>query len=336
MSVEVLRAGVLTTVQDLGRYGMQRFGVPVSGAMDAYSLQVANKLVGNDDDAAVLEITLAGPLLEFHTDNLVAVCGGDLSPTIGGKQVPMRRPIRISSGSRLAFGECVAGCRAYLAFVGGIDVPKVLGSRSTYVRAAIGGVNGRALKSGDRLVTVTTNQQRFANLENEPTYARDGFATPHWSVQVNPERFAQQPQEIRFVAGRHWETLTAAARSSFTGENFCVGPASDRMGYRLEGARLEGTGAERGSSASEAVAFGTIQLPPDGSPIVLMADRQTIGGYPRVGEVASVDLSLLAQLKPGDSLSFRRITLSEAQELMHMQNQALAQISEAVRMRFDQ
>jgi len=339
MSVEVLRAGVLTTVQDLGRYGMQRFGVPVSGAMDAYSVRVANRLVGNDDDAAVLEITLAGPQLEFHTDHLVAVCGGDLSPTIDGKPVPMRRPVRISRGSQLVFGECVAGCRAYLAIAGGIDVPEVLGSRSTYVRAAIGGVYGRALKSGDRLAATITQQGRFEYLSETATYARDGFAAPHWSVQVNPERFVKRPQEIRFVAGRHWETLTAAARSSFTNENFRVGPASDRMGYRLEGANLEGVGvndAQRGSTASEAVAFGTIQLPPDGNPIVLMADCQTIGGYPRVGEVASVDLSLLAQLRPGDPLCFRRIALSEAQELMHLQEQALAQISDAVQARLYQ
>ena len=334
MSIEVLRAGVLTTVQDLGRYGMQHFGVPVSGAMDAYSLRVANRLVGNDDGAAALEITLAGPLLEFHTDTLVAMCGGDLSPTIGGKPVPMRRPVGISGGSQLAFGECVTGCRAYLAIAGGIDVPAVLGSRSTYVRAAIGGVNGRALKSGDRLVAAKTNGLRFADLGESPTYMRDGFAAANWSAQVNPERFLQRPQEIRFVAGRHWESLTAKARDLFTSENYRLGSASDRMGFRLEGARLEG--AERGTIVSEAMAFGTIQLPPDGKPIVLMADRQTIGGYPRVGEVASVDLCLLAQLKPGDPLSFRRIALSEAQELMHLQEQSITQISEAVKMRLHQ
>jgi antagonist of KipI len=331
MSLEVLRAGVQTTVQDLGRYGMQHFGVPVSGAMDPYSLRVANRLVGNDDGAAALEITLAGPMLEFHADALVAVCGGDLSPTIGARPVPMRRPVSVSRGSRLVFGECVAGCRAYLAIAGGIDVPQVLGSRSTYARATIGGVNGRALKSGDRLVAGKTDRSRFADLSESETYERDGFAAPHWSVQVNAERFLQQPQKVRFVAGSHWETLTLAARSLFTTENFRIGSASDRMGYRLEGACLEGT--ERGSIASEAVAFGTIQLPPDGNPIVLMADRQTIGGYPRIGEVASVDLSLLAQLKPGDKLAFRFISLSEAQQLVHTQEKALAKIGEAIRMR---
>jgi antagonist of KipI len=339
VSVEVLRAGVLTTIQDLGRYGMQRFGVPVSGAMDAYSLQVANRLVGNGDDAGVLEITLAGPQLEFHADHLIAVCGGDLSPTIGGKPVPLRRPVMVSRGSRLVFGECVAGCRAYLAIAGGIDVPEVLGSRSTYVRAAIGGFDGRALKSGDRLATGTTSQPHHDDLVDAATLARDKFAAPHWSVQLNPERFVRRPQEIRFIAGRHWETLTVAARALFTAEKFRIGSASDRMGYRLEGVHLEGMDENapgRGSIASEAVAFGTIQLPPDGKPIVLMADRQTIGGYPRVGEVASVDLSLLAQLKPGDSLCFKRIALSEAQELTYLQGQALAQISEVVQSRLRQ
>ena len=227
MSVEVLRAGVLTTVQDLGRYGMQHAGVPVSGAMDAYSLRVANRLVGNDDAAAALEITLAGPLLAFHADTLVALCGGDLSPTIGGKRVPMRRPVSISRGRQLDFGECAAGCRAYLAVAGGIDVPEVLGSRSTYVRAAIGGVQGRALKSGDRLAAARTNQLLFAKLSESPTYARDGFAAAHWSVQVNPERFLRRPQEIRFVAGPHWDTLTLAARDLFAGEIFRLGSASE-------------------------------------------------------------------------------------------------------------
>ncbi len=331
MTIEVLRAGVLTTVQDRGRYGMQRFGVPVSGAMDTYSLQVANRLVGNDDGAAGLEITLTGPQLAFRDNALVAVCGGDLSATIGGKPLPMRRPVCISKGSRITFGECVAGCRAYLAVAGGIDVPEVLGSRSTYLRAALGGVNGRALKSGDRLEVVTTQRQRFAGLRKAATYTRDGFAAPRWSVQVAWQRYVQRPQVIRFIAGSHWESLAATSRSAFTNENFQIGSASDRMGYRLEGARLEV--GERGTITSEAVAFGTIQLPPDGSPIVLMADRQTIGGYPRIGEAASVDLPLLAQLKPGDTLVFRRISLTDAQQLIHLQAKALAQIAEAIQTR---
>jgi antagonist of KipI len=161
-------------------------------------------------------------------------------------------------------------------------------------------------------------------LRDTPSFAVDGFAAAKWSVRADPERLAFRPQRIRFLAGRHWEQLAADVRSGFVGENFRVGAASDRMGYRLEGVGLQRH--EYGDITSEAVAFGTIQLPPDGNPIVLMADRQTVGGYPRVGEVASVDLALLAQLKPGDTLRFESISLSEAHNLIHEQEIRLAQL----------
>jgi antagonist of KipI len=329
MTVQVIRAGLLTTVQDLGRYGAQRFGVPVSGAMDRYSLSVANRLVGNADSAAALEITLAGPVLQFDSDTLIALCGGDLSPVVGDKRLSMNRPVWVAGGSRLAFGQCVAGCRAYLALAGGVDVPKVLGSRSTYLRAGFGGLHGRALKAGDRIDAVAAGDSYYPGLRESRAFSDDGFAAPKWSVRVDSEHLMMRPQRIRFVAGRHWERLPPSVRKPFLGENFRVGTASDRMGYRLEGVDLEKHGY--GNIASEAVAFGTIQLPPDGNPIVLMADRQTIGGYPRVGEVASVDLPLLAQLKPGDTLRFERIALAEAQRLFHLQRNALAQIGASIR-----
>ena len=328
MTADVVRAGLLTSVQDLGRFGMQHFGVPVSGAMDAYALRVANRLVGNEDNAAALEATLAGPVLKFADDTLLALCGGDLGAVIDDKPVPMHRPVWVASGRQLAFGRCVSGCRAYLAFAGGIDVMPVLGSRSTYVRAALGGLKGRALKSGDHINFVATNVSVCSGLRDSPAFMRDGFAAPRWSVQVHSERLAVYPQRIRFVAGRHWELLSPATRNTFLTESFRVGAASDRMGYRLEGARLDS--GEGGAIASEAVAFGTIQLPPDGNPIVLMADRQTIGGYPRVGEVASADLALLAQLKPGDTLRFERIALADAQKLACAQAMAMRQIGASI------
>jgi len=242
--------------------------------------------------------------------------------------VPMNRPVWIAHGRRLAFGRCNAGCRTYLAFAGGIDVAPVLGSRSTYVRAALGGVDGRALKAGDRIVAVSNEIAYCAALRNSAAFLRDGFAAPRWSVQVQFERLMLRPQRIRFVAGRHWELLAPGVREQFTSGTFRVGASSDRMGYRLEGVRLES--GECGDIASEAVAFGTIQLPPDGNPIVLMADRQTIGGYPRIGEVASADLPLLAQLKPGDTLRFECITLADAQRLVHAQAVALKQIEASI------
>ena len=332
MTLNVIRGGLLTTVQDLGRFGMQHFGVPVSGAMDQHSLRIGNRLVGNNDDAAALEVTLVGPLLEFDIDTLIAVCGGDLDAVINNKPVPMNRPVWVARGSRLAFGKPVLGCRAYVACAGGVDVVPVLGSRSTYVRSRFGGLKGRALKAGDRIDTMLTTTSYYSALRESPAFERDGFAAPNWSVQVTPERLFLKPPPVRFVPGRHWELLTPAERGAFMNENFKVGAASDRMGFRLEGARM--TSHEFGDIASEAVAFGTIQLPPDGSPIVLMADCQTIGGYPRVGEVANVDLQLLAQLKPGDALTFERITLGDAQRLIHAQSMALAQLGaslEAVR-----
>lgn len=328
MTVQVIRGGLLTTVQDLGRFGAQRFGVPVSGAMDRRSLSVANRLVGNADKSAALEITLVGPVLQFKSDSLIAICGGDLGAVIGGKAVPMNRPVWVARGSRLAFGQCVAGCRAYLAFAGGIDVPEILGSRSTYLRAGFGGLQGRALKAGDRIETIGAGDSFFNGLRHSPAFSGNGFAAPKWSVRADSGRMMLQPQLIRFVAGRHWERFPPGVRNRFVGENFRVSTASDRMGYRLEGVELDKH--SYGDIASEAVAFGTIQLPPGGNPIVLMADRQTIGGYPRVGEVASADLPLLAQLKPGDMLRFERIALAEAQYLVHAQMSALAQISTSV------
>ncbi len=328
MTVEVIRPGLLTSVQDLGRFGMQHFGVPVSGAMDGDALRVANRLVGNEDNAAALEVTLAGPVLEFSEDTLVALAGGDLEATIDGKPLPLHRPVWIAHGRRLSFGRCITGCRAYLAFAGGIDVAPVLGSRSTYVRAALGGLHGRALEAGDHINVAATDAAPCSRLRDLPAFVCDGFAAPRWSVQVRFERLWLSPQRIRFVAGRHWESLEPGVRATFTSEHFRVSTSSDRMGYRLEGVRLES--GERGDIASEAVAFGTIQLPPDGNPIVLMADRQTIGGYPRIGEVASVDLPLLAQLKPGDTLRFERIALADAQRLAHAQTVALEQITASI------
>ena len=329
MTVQVIRAGLLTTVQDLGRYGAQRFGVPVCGAMDRYSLCVANRLVGNADNAAALEITLVGPVMQFDSDTLIALCGGDLGAVVDDKPLPMNRPAWVARGSRLAFGQCVAGCRAYLALAGGVDVPEVLGSRSTYLRSGFGGLQGRALKPGDRIDLIAGSESYFRGLRESRAFSDNGFAAPKWSVRVDFEHLTMQPQRIRFVAGRHWERLPPSVRKPFLGENFRVGTASDRMGYRLEGVDLEKHGY--GDIASEAVAFGTIQLPPDGNPIVLMADRQTIGGYPRVGEVVSVDLPLLAQLKPGDTLRFERIGLGEAQRLFHLQRSVLAQIETSIR-----
>jgi antagonist of KipI len=327
MALNILRAGVLTTIQDLGRRGHQRHGVPVSGAMDSYALRTANALVGNAEEDAGLEMTLEGCVLESSRDLLLAVCGADFSPQIGDKPLPMFRPVWVKAGTRVSLGSARWGSRAYLAVAGGIDVPPVLGSRSTYVRAGFGGLDGRPLRRGDTLAVGPSGAGPYPRLREAALASPHGFAAAHWAANLHAERLQRAPQTLRFVPGGQWETLPTESRTQFLAAEFRVGTASDRMGYRLEAAALPGPQTEL---LSHAVAFGTIQLPPDGHPILLMADRQVTGGYPRLGEVASVDLGLAAQLKPGDRVQFEKISLTQAQQAWIMQEQAYGELRRSV------
>jgi antagonist of KipI len=328
MALKVVRAGVLTTVQDLGRHGYQRYGVPVSGAMDCYSMRVANVLVGNPENAAGLELTLEGGAFECDQDTLIAVCGGDFAPQVADAAVPMFRPVWLKARTQLTLGAARTGSRAYLAVAGGIDVPPVLGSRSTYVRAGLGGFGGRAVRRGDTLPVAPVEAVRYPGLRKAAVASPCAFVAAHWAASAHPERVQRAPQALRFVPGGLWEKLPADSRTQFLATEFRVGGASDRMGYRLEAAPFVGTQTEM---LSQPVAFGTIQLPPNGQPIVLMADRQVTGGYPRLGEVASVDLGLAAQLKPGDRLRFEKIALAQAQQAWMAQERAYAELCQAVR-----
>jgi antagonist of KipI len=328
MSVLVQRPGMLTTVQDEGRRGFQHYGVPVCGAMDAFSHRVANLLVGNDPGSATLEITLRGPHLTFDGDMLIALCGADLSPVIGNAPVPAGKPVWVRGGSELHFGACVYGCRAYLAVSGGFDVPPVMGSRSTYLAAGFGGYKGRALQKEDMLSTGAPALAAYPALKASLQASGWSIALPRWSVSRHEELLRRSPQVVRIVPGRHWSLFDAPARQALTGAEFRIGADSDRMGYRLDGPVIGR--ASRAEIVSEAVTFGTIQVPHDGRPIVLMADRQTVGGYPKIAEVASVDLPLMAQLKPGDRVSFHEISLAEAQSLYLKREQELAAIGTAI------
>lgn len=328
MSVTVLKPGILATLQDSGRHGYQHYGVPASGAMDLFSHRVANILVGNSGDEATLEITLRGPQLRFEKDALIAICGGDLSPAIGGAAVPEGKVVWVRAGSTLDFGACVAGSRAYLAVHGGFDVPPVMGSRSTYDTARIGGLEGRALKKGDVLRFGGATRDAYPALAAALAQSRNGFVFPKWAVNQHIEKLGRTPQIARIIPGRHWEAFGAQAREALSGSEFRIAADSNRMGYRLDGPAIEiGRPLE---IVSEAVTFGTIQIPPGGRPIVLMADRQTVGGYPKIAEVASVDLHLLAQLKPGDRLRFELVSLAQAQALCLKREQEYVTIREAV------
>lgn len=331
MSVRVLTGGLQTTVQDLGRSGHQSQGVPVGGAMDRTALRLANIVVGNDESDAALEASLIGPALVFDHETLISLAGGDLEATVDGLTVPVWHAIWVPAGATLRFGRPRVGCRAYVAVAGGIDVPPVFGSRSTYLRARFGGHEGRALKPGDVLPLgrPSAHAQRIARELRSDA----GKATAaRWSVTTLLRPRYSDEVAVRLVAGAHTGALSAASRDALGGATFRVSSSSDRMGYRLEGATL--SLRQPMELLSEGVVFGTVQLPPGGSPIVLMADAQTTGGYPRVGEVASVDLPLVAQLKPGDRLRFRLVSLEDAQALYLARETDIAQARTAIALRY--
>ncbi|MDR3673570.1 MAG: biotin-dependent carboxyltransferase family protein [Holophaga sp.] len=313
MSILVDTPGLLSTIQDLGRIGFQHLGVGPAGAMDPVSHRLANLLVGNAPGAATLEITLAGPTLQFQSDTLIALAGADLSPEVEGVPLRMWRPTLVRAGATLAFGAPLQGCRCYLAAAGGFQVPPVMGSASTQAKAGFGGFQGRPLQRGDQLKTGTARElypalrERFAR-GGQPSLGLDWF--PAWYRELDFLR----PASLRVIPGPQWPCLTAAARSAFLEQSFQVAPNSDRMGLRLSGPRL--TLERPMEMISSGVATGTVQLPPDGSPILLMADHQTTGGYPRLGELASVDLARAAQLRSLESVRFATITLETAQALL--------------------
>ena len=328
MSLSVLHPGLLTTVQDLGRAGYQKDGVAVGGALDAIALRVANLLVGNPEGAAGLEITLRGPRLSFGTGTLLALTGADLSPTLNGQPLKLHRPTWAPAGTELAFGAPRAGCRAYLAVAGGVAVAPVLGSRATYLRAGLGGWHGRALRAGDELPIgepSPTGQQLLLELIINQTTGNQTGWTPRPQLCPVP----RPNPVVRAVRGPEYGQFSAAGQQAFWEQPFVITAAADRMGYRLQGPTLMRlTDAELLSSA---VTHGTVQVPPGGQPIVLLADRQTTGGYPRLAQVITADFGALAQAAPGQALHFQEVSLAEAQALYLAQEQALRALQQGIK-----
>ena len=307
MEITVIRGGMLTTVQDLGRAGHRVSGVPSGGAMDSIALRVANLLVGNPEGAAALECTLLGPELVFSAPTVVAVGGAEF------EGVESWRPIVVPVGGRVKLGRARRGCRAYVAVAGGFEVPALLGSRSTYLRAGFGGFQGRALRDGDVLTA--------------PEVAR--HVTDHWRLDARILPAYSATPTVRVVRGAQWDDFGGALYDA----EFKIMPQSDRMGIRLGGAKVARIGA-MADLVSSAVAPGTVQVPPDGQPIVLMADAQTLGGYPQAAHVISVDLPLLAQLRPGDRLQFAEVSLDEAHRLALDREHVLALLHEGLAQKF--
>ena len=308
MTVTVLHPGLLTTIQDLGRYGAQKYGVIVSGAMDSYSLRIANVLVANDEGEGAIEVTLFGTSLQFEKDQLIAITGGDLAANLDGKKAPIWRPVLVRKGSILTFKSGTKGARAYIAFAGGIVVPQAMGSKSTYLRAGIGGFQGRSLQKGDTFncgEMKPLGQSFFHQLKT----SHENFT---WSVNYKTLINLKQKQTIRVLEGTEFNRFDKPSKQLLFTEPYTVTTQADRMGYRLEGTTPLSL-IEQFELLSEGVTYGTIQVPSNGHPIILMVDRQTTGGYPKIGQVVSADLSSLAQLQPTATILFQKVSLEEAQ-----------------------
>jgi biotin-dependent carboxylase-like uncharacterized protein len=317
----VIKPGMLSSFQDAGRHGHQPLGISVVGAMDQRAHRLANILVGNDAQTASLEITLTGPTLKFKEPCCIALSGADLSATLNGQTVALNRPLIVRPQDELAFGARKHGTRCYLAVHGGFALTPVLGSTSTYLRSHFGGWHGRALQKGDELALARP-------LKNK---SLEAVAMELWAIKIYlPAAIADSSrQRIRLIKSALWNEFTPESCVALLTETFRVSPDSERMGYRLTGTPL--LMSKPRQLLSEATTFGTIQVPAGGQPIILMADRQTTGGYPKMAYVATVDLPLLAQRAPGDALKFEAITLERAQELDAARERAWQALSQTVK-----
>jgi len=303
----LLEPGLLTTVQDLGRVGYQRFGVPVAGPMDPWALRCANRLVGNPDNAAAIEVTIVGPSLLFERAAIVAWTGGDFPVSLNGAVIPGWQAVEIPAGSTLKIGTRQTGARGYLSIAGGIAVPPILESRSTHLRSGMGGLGGHALRAGDVLA--------------------GGEATPEAKGRVGcciapalRPGYSHSPT-LRVIRGPQVEAFRPDAMDVLSRERYTISREADRMGYRLHGAPLEHRNSP--DIVSDATPLGSLQVPASRQPILLMADRQTTGGYPKIAVVISADVPLAAQLVPGDTIGFTVVEVEEAQRVIREQYREL-------------
>jgi KipI family sensor histidine kinase inhibitor len=339
-TVTVLRPGLFTTVQDCGRWGHQSSGVPVSGAMDALSHRLANRLVGNGGDAATLEVTLVGPELRMDADTIVAVTGANLSATHDGAALPLAVPVRFRGGSILRFGARRSGTRAYVAFDGGVAVPAVLGSRATHSVSGLGGLDGRCIAAGDCLwlglhegppvrrrvdSDPVGMKERRQGVPGDRKERRQGVPGDREERRQGVPGDSEGGARVRIMRGPQDDFFPETAFDVLQRSRFRVTPQSDRMGYRLDGARIPRL-LDR-EMISDATFTGAIQVPASGEPILLMADRQTTGGYPQIATVITADLPLAAQLAPGDWIEFEVCTRSDALAALAAQEGVLARVS---------
>jgi biotin-dependent carboxylase-like uncharacterized protein len=320
MAIKVLKPGLATTVQDLGRPGYYHIGIPLSGGMDRHALAAANLLVGNEEGAAVLEAVFMGPELEFTDDALVAVTGAELPPKLDGAPRETWSSFKVKRGQKLSFDFLKQGARAYIAVSGGIDVPVVLGSRSTYALGALGGFRGRKLEAGDALPVGASS----ASVKEGRTIARDLRGLP-----------AGIPTELRAMPGLYWHRITEQAGNGFFSDTWKVAPEADRIGYRFKGGKpLEfvpreppfGAGSDPSNITDACYPYGSIQVPGGTEPIVLHRDAVSGGGYFMVGTVIAADMDLIGQLQPNTPVRFVTVGMDEALAARHDRAGLLAKL----------
>lgn len=313
--ITILDGGLMTTIQDKGRTGFQQYGMSVSGAMDDFSMRVGNLLVGNDPYEAVLETTILGPIVQFNVNTNIAITGANMNPQINSKPVPMWRSILVNTGDILTFVGLISGCRSYIALAGGIAIESVMGSKSTYVRGAIGGLNGKNLQIGDEFNLGSNNK----DLDQPP-------------IKRIPQKYLPiyaNTCEIRVVLGPQDDCFTQEAIRTFFESEYDVTNEADRMGYRLAGSKIEHT--QSSDIISDGIALGSIQVPGHGMPIIMMADRQTTGGYTKIATVISSDLTILAQLRPGDKIRFKQVSIAKAHEIYNQYNLRIEEIQRYIK-----
>lgn len=297
MGIIIRKSGLYTTVQDYGRVGYQESGFSVCGAMDKRSLKIANMLVDNHPDEAVIEMTLVGPTIEFTESNIIAITGGNLRPKLNGERVHTYQALLIKSGDVLSFEYAKSGCRSYIAFAGGLKIPRVMGSKSTYVRCNIGGYKGRVLQGGD-----------FIKFESPKVYLPYFLSRRIKYIHKNESKV-----EVRVIRGPQDTAFTEKGIRTFFSQPYKVTNQNDRMGCRLDGPIIEHK--DSADIISDGIALGSVQIPSHGRPIIMMTDRQTTGGYTKIGTVITIDIPKLAQRKAGDTIYFKEISLERAQEL---------------------
>ena len=304
MGIRILKGGMLTTVQDSGRPGYQSQGFGVSGVMDRRSFKIANLLLDNPENEAVLEFTLLGPTLEFTSETIIAITGGDFTPTLNGEPVPSYEAVYVNRGDILKFGSARTGSRGYIAFSSYLDIPVVMGSRCTNLKSQIGGFKGRKLKDED-----------YIGFRIKRRYL------PYFlSRKLKPDDFSAESETLRVVFGPQDDRFSRQGIETFLTEEYTVTSDFDRMGCRLEGPFI--APKDTTDMISDGIAYGSVQVPSHGKPIVLLSDRQTTGGYPKLATVASVDIPKLVQRKTDHRIHFTAISVEEAQKLYREEEKA--------------